>query len=172
MPVRADAASVAKSGAPKPSAGGFQIAKEAWLLTCARYPNLSGADMAVAVAISRYVNSSSRIAWPSLARLAEDTTRSRSTISRAIKRLELFCLIEIVHARGRHKSNRYRPKYGEMDFDPATLKRKTTARGKMLRTRTNEDANSHLKGCELAARTLDQPHTKCRDRDSQEETSF
>jgi hypothetical protein len=53
--------------------GGFQAAKEGWLKLCASYPNLSGADCAVAIALSTYFNSKTRNAWPSFERLAADT---------------------------------------------------------------------------------------------------
>jgi hypothetical protein len=45
-----------------PKRGGFQAAKEGWLKVCASYPNLSGADYAVAIALSTYLNSTSGIA--------------------------------------------------------------------------------------------------------------
>ena len=37
--------------------GGFQAAKENWLKLCASYPNLSGSDYAVVIALSTYLNS-------------------------------------------------------------------------------------------------------------------
>lgn len=171
MPNALENGSVTGSVAAKSNGGNFQAGKEGWLKTCASYPNLSGADMAVAVVISTYVNSKTHEAWPSLARLAADTNRSPSTVWRAVRRLEEFSLIEVIHGRGRHKSNRYRPKFGEMDIEPTKLKRLTTWRGKILRTRNSKAAESQLNDCELAARTLDQPHMKCREEDSQEETT-
>ena len=56
---------------------GFSAAKEGWLKLVASYPNLSGADYAVAIALSTYVNSTTRDAWPSMQRLAADTNRDR-----------------------------------------------------------------------------------------------
>jgi hypothetical protein len=50
--------------------GNFQAAKEGWLKLCASYPNLSGSDYAVAIALSTYFNSKTRDAchhskgWP------------------------------------------------------------------------------------------------------------
>jgi DNA-binding transcriptional regulator YhcF (GntR family) len=100
--------------------------------------------MAVAIFISTYLNSNTGDAWPSLARLAKDTNRAPSTVSRAVRRLESLGLIIIDHARGRENSNHYRPALGDT-ANPEDLKRRTTARGKILRTRTPNTANSHTK---------------------------
>ncbi len=153
-----------------PQRGNFQAAKEGWLKLCARYPNLSGSDYAVAIALSTYLNSKTGNAWPSLQRLATDTNRNRSTVSRAVKRLEALGLIEVIHGRGRKKVNRYRPSLGSMNVDPATLKRRTTLRGKALQVRNEKAANSQHKDCELAARTSDEPPRKCGEVDYQGKT--
>ena len=133
--------------------GNFQAAKEGWLKLCASYPNLSGADYAVAIALSTYFNSRTREAWPSFERLASDTNRNRSTVWRSLKRFENMKLVEVIHGRGRHKVNRYRPKLGCMNVDGKVLKRRTTLRGKTLRPCNEKSANSHQKRCELAVRT-------------------
>jgi hypothetical protein len=136
--------------------GGFSAAKEQWLKTVASYPNLSGADIAVAVWLSTYFNHRSHKAWPSLQRLAQDTNRNKSTVLRSMQRLEKFGLVEVVHGRGRKQTNTYRPKLGDMNLDPKTLRRPTTPRGiKRTRTHTEKDANSQRNGCELATRTLE-----------------
>ena len=119
----------------KKRAGNFAAAKETWLGLIASYPNLSGADLAVAIRLCIYMNSKSRNAWPSLERLALDTNRSRSTVWRSLKRLEKLKLLDITHARSRRKPNRYRPRLGHIDAKPKRLARKTTPRGLMLRTR-------------------------------------
>jgi DNA-binding transcriptional regulator YhcF (GntR family) len=135
--------------------GTFTAAKERWLLHVARHPNLSGADQAVAIALSCYMNSKTHDAWPSLKRLADDINRDRSTVSRSLKRLEHLALLSIVHGRGRKKCNRYKPRMGNID-NPACLKRSTSLRGKVLRSHMKKAANSHTKGCEFAARTLEE----------------
>jgi hypothetical protein len=65
-------------------------------------------------------------------------------------------LIEVVHGRGRRKSNRYFPRLGDMHTDPKALRRKTKPRGKVLRDRNEKAANSNIKRCELAARTSEE----------------
>jgi hypothetical protein len=86
--VRAQTLASASAIWPRGPRGIFQIAKEGWLKTCASYPNLSGADLAVVIALSAYLNSKRGDAWPSIETLAEDVNRSRSTVSRSIERLE------------------------------------------------------------------------------------
>lgn len=122
-------------------AGGiFQAAKESWLKCLAGYP-LSAADYAVAIALSTYFNSTSGWAWPSLQRLATDTNRYKSTVSRSLARLERYGLLEVVRARGPNRSNRYKPKMG-MDIDVTSLRRVTSARG-MMRARNAAAVASH-----------------------------
>jgi hypothetical protein len=127
---------------PVNAAGNFQAAKEGWLKTVASYPNMSGADLAIAIALSTYFNSRSREAWPSHERLASDINRNRSTVWRSLVKLERLELLDVVHGRGRRKSNRYRPRFGSVDCEPKTLRR-----------RNKSAASSQPKGCELAART-------------------
>ena len=127
---------------PQQKRGNFQAAKEDWLKMCASYPSLSGSDLAVVIALSTYFNSKSRDAWPSQERLAADINRNRSTVWRSLTRLESMGLIEIDHGRGWKKANRYRPKLGRMDIDPATLRRKTTPHSQMLRVRNRNAASS------------------------------
>jgi hypothetical protein len=146
----------------KKRAGGFAAAKEGWLRLVASYPNLSGADLAVAVMLATYMNAKSRDAWPSMERLALDTNRKRSTVWRALRRLEKLKLLDITHARSRRKPNRYRPLLGHIAAEPKRLARKTTPRGLMLRTRNVNAANSQHSCCELAARTSEEPLMKCR----------
>src|SRR4029078_12030606 len=75
-------------GTQKPK-GGFQAAKECWLMMLASYPNLSGADLAVAIVIAKHMNSSSGKAWPSLETIAKLTHRDRSSAWRSLRRLYL-----------------------------------------------------------------------------------
>jgi hypothetical protein len=125
--------------------GVFQAAKEGWLKAVASHPNLSGADCAVAIVIATYLNSKTRDAWPGFDRLAQETNRNRSTVWRSIARLEKFKLLEVRRARGRSRSNHYRPLLGDLDRDPITLRR-----------RNKHTASSQSKDCEFAARTSDE----------------
>lgn len=128
------------------TAGGFQAAKETWLKTIASYPNLSGADVAVAMVISTYLNSKTSEAWPSIELLAKDTNRNRVTVWRSIERLIELQLLQVAKGRGRHKSNRYRPLFGSINCNPKTLRR-----------RNNNSASWQPKHCELTERTLEEP---------------
>jgi hypothetical protein len=96
----------------------FQAAKEGWLKEIARHRNLSGADYAVAIMLSTYLNSRIYEAWPSLHTLATDTNRNRSTVWRSIKRLERLNLLQVTRAPGRSRSNRYKPLLGDLDAEP------------------------------------------------------
>jgi hypothetical protein len=149
-------------------AGRFAAAKEGWLKLVASYPTLSGADLAVAIALSTYFNAKTRDAWPSMQRLACDINRNRSTVLRSLQRLEALKLLDVTHARSRRKPNRYRPKLGQIDAKPK--RRKTTPRGLMMRTRTVNDANSQHIVCELASRTSEEPQRKSRNRTPEGET--
>ncbi|MEI7806613.1 MAG: helix-turn-helix domain-containing protein [Hyphomicrobiales bacterium] len=131
--------------AKKRPGGGFQAAKENWLKVVARHPNLSGADCAVAITISTYLNSKTGIAWPSIERLARDTNRDRSTVWRSIERLEKLNLLGVERHPGRNRSNRYRPMLGDMNRDPKTLRRRNT-----------ESVSSKQQDCETAVRTLEE----------------
>jgi hypothetical protein len=144
----------------KSEVGGFLAAKEGWLMRVASYPNLSGADLAVAIVISKHLNTKTNDAWPSMETLARDTNRERSTVWRALERLESFKLIQIQHSRSRRKPNRYRPQMGELDVEPKTLRRSTTPRGSMLRTGNINVANSQRISCEPAALTLEEELSK------------
>jgi hypothetical protein len=97
------------------SSTGFQVAKEGWLKEIARHRDLSGADYAVAIILSTYLNSRTYEAWPSLNTLAADTNRNRSTVWRSIKRLERLHLLQVTRAPGRSRSNRYKPLLGNLD---------------------------------------------------------
>jgi Helix-turn-helix domain len=148
--------------ASKKRAAGFAAAKELWLKLIASYPNLSGADVAIAVMLSTYMNTKTRDAWPSMQRLARDTNRTRSTVWRSLKRLEELKLLRITHARSSRKPNRYQPLMGSMIIEPKMLGRKTTARGLMLRTRNINAANSQHISCDPAALTSEEPLMKSR----------
>src|SRR5262249_55622779 len=150
----------ADADASRNRAGGFAAAKESWLKVVASYPNLSGADVAVAVVLLTYMNERNPDAWPSMERLACDSNRSRSTVWRALKRLEKLKLLDITHAHSRRKPNRYRPLVGKLNIKPKSLARKTTPRGLMLRTRNVNAANPQRISCELAARTSEEPFMK------------
>jgi hypothetical protein len=146
-----------------PNCGNFQAAKEGWLKLCAAYPNLSASDLAVAIAISTYVNSKSRRAWPSIKTLSADTNRNVSTVWRSLNRLEFHGLLNTTHGRGRNRSNQYRLQLGHADVNPRTLRRKSTPKGKILRTRNKNTAISQRNDCELAGRTSEEPQRKCRE---------
>jgi DNA-binding transcriptional regulator GbsR (MarR family) len=139
---------------PRSPRGAFQAAKEGWLKLCASYPNLSGADLAVVIFLSTYMNSKTLNAWPSHETLAKDTNRSRSTVWRSLEKLEKLNLVAVIHGRGPKNANKYRIALGAINAEPQTLRRKTTPRGKMLRTRNEKTANSQQNGCEFAAKTL------------------
>jgi hypothetical protein len=113
--------------------GRFAAAKEGWLKLVASYPNLSGADVAVAIMLSTYFNARSRDAWPAMRRLACDTNRSLST-----QRLEKLGLL----SRSQHKPNRYRPRMGKLDAKPGTTETQDHAPRPAY-------ANSQLSVCEL-----------------------
>lgn len=123
--------------------GGFQAAKEAWLKALIAHPVSAGA-LAVAVAISTFLNRKSGEAWPSHETLADMTNRNRSTVWRAIHHLERLNLLEVRRGRGRHITNRYRPLLGLIAHEPKTLRR-----------RTKKAAGLQQKDCGLAGRTLD-----------------
>ena len=158
----------------KKKRGAFAKAKEAWLKIVASYPNLSGADYAAAIMLSTYFNQHTRKAWPSLRTLAADTNRNKSTIIRSMRRLEALNLVAVVRGCGRKHSNTYRPKLGDLNLDPKTLKRSTSAHGwtnKRVRTRTERVASSRRKGRELAYRTSEEPQRNSRAVDSRGETT-
>ena len=137
-----------------PKRGAFNAAKEQWLKIVASRPDLSGADLAVAILLSTYFNSKTGDAWPSMARLAKDTNRDRATVWRSLRRLDPYELLQVVHSRCRRKPNRYRPLLGDLDIEPKKLRRSTTPRGFLkLRTRNLNAATLQLISCELAAGT-------------------
>jgi Helix-turn-helix domain len=109
----------------KQQAAGFQIAKEGWLKLLASYPNLSGADYAVAIVIASHLNSKDRKAWPSIELIAALTNREQSTVWRSIERLKQFELVTVERVRGRSGSwhNTYSPTLGSMDREPSSLRR-------------------------------------------------
>jgi helix-turn-helix protein len=109
-------------GSIKLEVGKFQAAKEGWLKAIARDPRLSGADLAVAIVIATYLNTRTGDAWPSIITLAADTNRNKGTVWRASQRLEKFEYLHITRARGRVKSNRYRPLLGNFDDAPKRLR--------------------------------------------------
>jgi hypothetical protein len=51
---------------PLKTSRAFLIARDGWLKTVASYPNLSGADVAAAVALAMYFNRKTGTAWPSM----------------------------------------------------------------------------------------------------------
>jgi len=110
--------------AGRSSSGGFQAAKEGWLMVLASYP-LSGADYAVAIAIAKHLNTRTRNAWPSLETIAKLTNRDHSTVWRSVEKLQKLSLVGVEKRRGRHKSNVYRPLLGDMDLDPKMLRRRS-----------------------------------------------
>jgi hypothetical protein len=90
----------------------------------ASYPNLSGADLAVAIVIAKHMNSSSGKAWPSLETIAKLTHRDRSTVWRSVRRLDQLKLLAIAKRRGRNQYNVYSALLGEIERDPKTLGRR------------------------------------------------
>ena len=104
--------------------GGFQAAKESWLMMLAFYPNLSGADYAVAIIIAKHLNSKSGHAWPAITTIAELTNREASTVWRSIEKLEKLGLLCVHRGRGRKVVNKYSPRIGSINCDPKTLRRR------------------------------------------------
>src|SRR5262245_30993045 len=139
-----------RTGASK-AGGGFQAAKEGWLMTLASYPNLSGADLAVGIVIAKHLNTRSGVAWPSLKTLAELTNRNVATVWKPVKKLRPLNLVRVTKGRGRHKKNIYQPLLGEMDVDPKTLRRGN-----------KNSASSQLKHCEEAHLTLEEEYRNLR----------
>jgi hypothetical protein len=135
-----DLATQSASSSTKP--GGFQAAKEQWLMNLASYPNLSAADLAVALVIFKHLNSKTNWAWPSMALIAEMTNREESTVWKSINKLEALELLYVSRGRGRNVVNKYQPRLGAIDCDPKTLRR----------GRKNT-ANWKKKHCELEGRT-------------------
>jgi hypothetical protein len=131
--------------APSPKSGIFQAAKEQWLMVLVSYPNLSGADYAVALAIAKHLNSKTNWAWPSMQLIAELTNREESTVWRSIQKLERLELLHVMKGRGRNSANKYQPRLGQMDFDLKTLRR-----------RKKNTANWKKKDCELEGRTSEE----------------
>ena len=129
-----------------PAVIAFQVAKEGWLMAIASYPNLSGSDCAVAITIAKHLNTTLNEAWPSMETIAKLTNRKQCTVWRSIRRLEQLGLLTVLHSRGRHRSNRYRPAYGHMGDDPKTLRR-----------RKKRTASWQRKPCDPAERTLEEP---------------
>lgn len=128
-----------------PAVIAFQVAKEGWLMAIASHPNLSGSDCAVGITIAKHLNAKLKEAWPSIKTIAEFTNREQSTVWRSIKRLEQLGLLTVVHSRGRHRSNHYRPAYGHMDTDLKTLRR-----------RKKSTASRQRKPCDSAERTSEE----------------
>ncbi len=115
---------IARTEKSPEKAGGFQAAKEQWLMILASHPNLSGADYAVAVVIAIHLNSKTGKAWPSIALIAELTNREESTVWRSIQKLKGLELLDVQSGRGRNKVNKYGPRFGKLDCDPKTLRRR------------------------------------------------
>lgn len=76
--------------------GVFQASKEQWLIVLASYPNLSGADYAVALVIAKHLNSKSGLAWPSIELMSKMTNRESSTVWRSVEKLEKLGLLTFV----------------------------------------------------------------------------
>ena len=114
-------------------------------MVLAAYPNLSGADYAVAIAIAKHLNTRTFTAWPSLKTLASLTNRDVSTVWKSVERLQELKLLAVSKGGGRNKSNVYRPLLGSIDTDPKTLRR-----------RKKSSAKSQSKHCELEDRTLEE----------------
>ena len=93
-------------------------------MVLASYPNLSAADFAVAIVISKHLNSKSGIAWPSIELISTLTNREQSTVWRSVQKLETLELLHVRRGRGRNKVNRYRPLLGGLSCDPKTLRRR------------------------------------------------
>lgn len=137
---------------PAEPTNNIHLLRESWVKVICKYPNLSGADVAVAVMLSTYINRNNQTAWPSIDTLAEDTNRDRRTVRRCVRRLEKLGLVDIVTGRGRHHSNRYRPKMGEHDL--ATLRRQGHTRNEKgvnsppINKNTPQQADKPIKTCE------------------------
>ncbi len=130
--------------------------KETWMKQVTSYPRLAGADYCVAYWILVHLNFHDEIAWPAIDTLAKVTNRSRSTVSRSIKRLEKLEFLTIKHSRGRTHSNEY--SLGSPYYALPIQKRPSVARGKVLRTRNENAASRNRKCSEFAARISEEEH--------------
>jgi hypothetical protein len=101
------------TAASKSNGGNFQIAKEGWLKIVASHATLPGAAYAVAIVLASYLNSKTNRSWPSIATLVANINRDRSTVLRAIKKLEICGLLAIKRRRGR--SSEYQPRFGHLE---------------------------------------------------------
>ena len=126
----------------KEQAGLWAKTKETWQMQIAKYPNLNGCDMAVAIVLSVHMNHKTGNAWPSFRTIAELTNRDPTSVGRSVKKLERLHFIKVIHSRSRHKSNRCVMGPGP-SVDPKTLRRKKTRASSMLRVRRLDPAKLH-----------------------------
>jgi hypothetical protein len=91
---------------PGTDTAGHAQFRDIWLGQVAATPEFTASDLAIAITLARHINSESREAWPSIARMAMLTGRNRRTIIRSIERLERTGTLTIRRSRGR-RPNRY-----------------------------------------------------------------
>jgi hypothetical protein len=85
----------------------FHFERHRWLAKVARDPELTGADLKVAVLIWEHTNADYGYAWPSLDYIATQMSLDRSTVVRSVKKLVKRGWI--VRSRQRRpRSNQYR----------------------------------------------------------------
>ena len=116
--------SVSRTPKPKRPAHAFVAAKAQWQEQVAQDSALSVTALRIALVLPRWLNSSSLLAWPSQATVAESigcTGRAvRAALSRLEKRGHLVCVSKY---RGGRQTNRYRIVLGgnviEEDISPA-----------------------------------------------------
>jgi hypothetical protein len=83
----------------------FEAFKEAWQLEVAANHDLSAGDLRVALAIAAHVNRQSGVAWPGFGRLQRILRVGRSTVIRAVKRLERADHLSVKHHRNGTKNS-------------------------------------------------------------------
>jgi DNA-binding MarR family transcriptional regulator len=93
----------------------FNHERHRWLALLAHDKEITGAALRVAILIWQHLNAEHGYAWPSLDYLSRELNVFRSTITRAIKLLERRGWITVERQGGRHRSNRYRLAFGNMD---------------------------------------------------------
>ena len=90
----------------------FHFARHRWLAAVARDKKITGAVLSVAVLLWEHMNAERGCAWPSLVYIATQMKLDRSTVVRAVAKLEARCWIVRNRRGGRFRSNEYRLAFG------------------------------------------------------------
>jgi DNA-binding MarR family transcriptional regulator len=85
----------------------FQYCRHSWLSAVGKDPELTGADLRVAIMIWELTNADWGYAWPSLSYIATQMSLDRSTVVRSVKKLAQRGWI-VRSRNGRFRSNEYR----------------------------------------------------------------